>query len=167
MSETSTETKPASWHFAEWPTLAWLETVIKLFALLLAIITALRAIQRWTFGFPSGLQLVEWIIMLVLSLGLAVAILDRIQNREIIAMGFILLNNLGHWGMTYALMTDPGPGSLLAVFAALMLLGDLVKLVFLRVHSYTVRDLPKSVMYGLTAFYVIGYIALLLLELLG
>lgn len=167
MSETGPTHERSSWHFADWPTLAWLETVIKLFALLLAILTTYRGIQRWTFEFPSGLVLVEWIIMLVLSLGLALAIIDRFKNREILAMGFILLNNLGHWGMTYTLMTDPGPGPILSVFAALMLLGDLVKLLFLRLHPFRVRELSKTVMYGLTGVFIAGYALILLLEWLG
>jgi hypothetical protein len=166
MSEIDPAQKPRSWHFADWPPLAWLETVIKLFALLLAILTAYRGIQRWSFNFPTGPGLIEWIIMLVLSFGLTLAIIDRVQNREIFAMGFIVLNNLGHWGLTYTLMTDPGPGQLLAVFAGLMLLGDLVKLLSIRVHSFKVRDVPKSVLYGLTALYITGYTAILLVELL-
>lgn len=167
MNETGPASETTNWHFADWPPLAQVETVIKLFALLLAILVTYRALRYWSFEFPSGLALVEWIIMLVLSLGLVFAIFDRIQNREILAMGFILLNNLGHWGMTYALMTDPGAGSILSVFAFIMLLGDLVKLLFLRVHSFTVRDVPSSVLYGLTAFYILGYSAILLLELIG
>ncbi len=167
MADSASNTKPPTWHFADWPPLAWLETVIKLFALLLAILTAYRGIQRWSFDFPGGLSLVVWAIMVVLSLGLTLAIIDRLQNREILAMGFIILNVIGHWGMTYTLMTNPGPGPLLSVFASLMLLGDLVKLLFLRLHSYSVRDLPRSVMYGLTAFYAVGYAAILLIELLS
>jgi hypothetical protein len=30
-----------------------------------------------------------------------------------VAMVFVLLNNLGHWGMVFALATMPGPGALL------------------------------------------------------
>lgn len=167
MTEADSKQATPPWHFADWPPLAWLETVIKLFALFLALLTAYRGIPRWTFEFPAGLQLVEWVIMLLLSVGLTVAIIDRIQNREIFAMGFVILNNLGHWGMTYTLMTDPGPGALLSVFAGLMLLGDLVKLLFLRLHSFKVRELPKSVLYALTGVYIGGYATILLLEWLG
>jgi hypothetical protein len=166
MSQPGPTQEPQSWYFADWPPLAWLETVIKLFALLLAILTAYRGIQRWAFEFPSGPELAEWIIMLLLSLGLTIAIFDRIQNREIFALGFIILNNIGHWGMTYTLLTDPGPGPLLSIFAALMLLGDLVKLLFLRLHPFQVREVPKSVLYGLTAIYAIGYVAILAIEFL-
>lgn len=166
MTETGPENGSASWHIAGWSPLAWLETVIKLFALFLAILTAYRAIGHWSFEWPSGIQLIELIIMFVLSVGLAGAVSDRVQQREIIAMGFVLLNNLGHWGMTYTLATVPGPGSLLSVFALLMLVGDLVKLVFLRLETFSVRDLPRSVLFGLTAFYIAGYAAIIIMEIL-
>jgi len=42
----------------------------------------------------------------------------------------------------------------------------LIKLIFLRVHDFQVRDTPRSVLYGLTLFYVVGYVLLLMLELL-
>ena len=80
-------------------------------------------------------------------------------------MAFVLLNNLGHWGMVIALAAKPGPGWMLPAFAALMLLGDLVKLVFLKAHNFTVRDTPKVALYGLTSIYVAGYLLILLLEL--
>lgn len=82
-------------------------------------------------------------------------------------MVFVLINNLGHWGMVYALLTVPGPVALLLAFAALMLAGDLVKLVFLRVHDFKVRDRSQATLYGLTLVYVAGYLAILLLEWLG
>lgn len=47
-----------------------------------------------------------------------------------------------------------------------MLVGELVKLLFLKVHGFQVRDIPRSVLYGLTAFYVVGYAILLVLEFL-
>ena len=77
------------------------------------------------------------------------------------------MNNLGHGGMVIALATEPGPCWKLPAFAALMLLGDLVKLVFLKVHDFTVRDMPKAVLYGLTSVYVADYLLILLLELVG
>ena len=48
-----------------------------------------------------------------------------------------------------------------------MLLGDLVKLVFLKVHNFAVRDTPPAVLYGLTLIYVVGYLLILILEWLG
>jgi len=98
----------------------------------------------------------------LLSLGLLAAILDRILEREIVAMVFVILNNLGHWGMVVTLATKPGPGALLPLFAGLMLAGDAVKLVFLKVHGFQVGDTPRPVLFGLTSAYVVGYLVLLL-----
>jgi hypothetical protein len=155
------------WRVAQWPPLAWLETVIKLAALVLGIIALVQALSSGTFAWPSGLRLAQLIILALMSLGLAAAILDRLAEREIVAMVFVLIDNLGHWGMAFALVTVLGPGALLPAFAALMLAGDLVKLVFLRVHDFAVRDTPQAILYGLTLVYVVGYLAILIFEWLG
>lgn len=112
----------------------------------MGIVALVQALSGSTFARPNGLRLVQ---------------------REIVAMVFVLINDLGHWGMVYALLTVPGPVALLLAFAALMLAGDLVKLVFLRVHDFKVRDRSQATLYGLTLVYVAGYLAILLLEWLG
>ena len=152
---------PRSWHIAHWPLLAWLETIIKLAALIIGIVAGVSALSVGGFALPAGLQLVQFVILLVLSLGLATAIFDRIADREIIAMIFVVVNNLGHWGMILGL--DTGSEYLLW-FAGLMLLGDLVKLWFIRVYNFTVREYAPRVLYILTLFYVGGYVLLVLLE---
>ena len=52
----------------------------------------------------------------------------------------------------------------LQLFAGLMLLGDLVKLWFIRAHNFTVRDFAPRILIALTLFYVVGYALLILLE---
>jgi hypothetical protein len=154
------------WHVAQWPPLAWLETTVKLAALVVGTVALVQALSGGTFALPNGLRLVQLILLAFLSLGLVAAIFDRLAEREIVAMVFVLINNLGHWGMVVALASELGPGGLLPAFAGLMLLGDLVKLVFLRVHNFSVRDTPQAVFYGLTSVYVVGYLIILLLELM-
>ncbi len=82
-------------------------------------------------------------------------------------MVFVVINNLGHWGMFLTLLTQPWPASTLFSFAGLMLLGDVVKLVFIRVHRFTVRTYSTSLLIGLTSVYVVGYAIICLVELLG
>jgi hypothetical protein len=167
MSETNSGQntgRQSDWHVAHWPPLAWLETIIKLAALGIGIAALAAGPGSGALSLPVGLRLAQFIILAVLSVGLIAAIADRIADREIIAMGFVILNNLGHWGMVVSLMTPAGPGALLTLFAALMLAGDVVKLIFIRVHDFQVRDTPRSVLYGLTLIYVTGYAAILALE---
>ncbi len=154
-----------AWHVARWPPLAWLETGIKLLALGIGVGTAVAALAEPTFAFPSGLRLVQFIILIILSLGLVAAIFDRLADRELIAMGFVVLNNLGHWGMVLALATTSNLGRTVWLFAALMLLGDLVKIWFIKTANFTVRDFPQRTLYILTGMYVVGYTLILLLEL--
>jgi hypothetical protein len=164
VSENNTPPDSRPWHVYPWPPLAWLETVIKLIAIAIGIVALIQALAGGQFALPGGLRLAQLVILALLSLGLVAAIFDRLAEREIVAMVFVLLNNLGHWGMVIALLGVPGPGALLTAFAALMLAGDVVKLVFLRDHDFSVRDTPRIVLYGLTSVYVVGYLVILLLQ---
>ncbi|MCL7452746.1 MAG: hypothetical protein M8467_06825 [Anaerolineae bacterium] len=154
------------WHVADWPALAWLETGIKLLAIVAGIAALVQALVSGGFRLPMDLRLVQLVAMVVLSLGLVAAILDRYLEREVVSMVFVLLNNLGHWGMVVALVSRAGPGWLLPAFALLMLAGDAVKLVFLRLHDFHVRNTPRALLFGLTSFYIVGFLVVLLVELM-
>lgn len=158
-------TQTKTWHIAKWPPLAWLETVIKLMALGIGVGTAVSSLTNPTFSLPTGAGLIQFILLIILSLGLVAAIFDRLADREIIAMGFVVLNNLGHWGMVLALATTASLGNAVWLFAGLLLLGDLVKIWFIKATNFTVRDYPQRTLYILTGFYVVGYALILLLEL--
>ena len=153
------------WHVAHWPPLAWLETGIKLVALGIGVGTAVAALSTPNFALPNGLRLVQFVILVVLSLGLIAAIFDRIADREIIAMGFVVLNNLGHWGMVLVLASADDVSRAIWLFAGLMLLGDLVKIWFIKAENFTVRDFPQRTLYILTGVYIVGYALILLLGL--
>jgi len=154
-------TASKKWNVANWSPLGWLETVIKLIALGLAIVALFNAFSAGVFNAPSGSRLLQVIVLAVLALGLTFGILERYGQREIIAMIFILINNVGHWGMVYALLTLPGPGSLLIAFLALMLLGDFIKLIWLWTSGYTQPNASRTVLFGLVFFYITGYLIVL------
>jgi hypothetical protein len=166
MRNRGVQTSVREWHVAKWPALAWLETGIKLTALAFGVIALVDAIVAGDFGLPGGLRSAQLIVMALLSLGLVAAVFDRLSEREVVAMVFVVINNLGHWGIVLALMAGQMSSARLVAFSGLMLAGDLVKLVFLKVHDFRVREYPKSMLYGLTAFYVVGYGLVLTLELL-
>jgi hypothetical protein len=155
-----------NWYVARWTPLAWLETLIKVAGQAFGIAALYRALTLGSFSLPAGRPLVQAVILLLLSLGLAAAIWNRIQDREIVAMVFVLINNLAHWGLLLALASTVSPGNLLVWFAALFLLGDIVKIIFIRVDRFTAGGYPQSVLYGLTSIYIAGYALLLILELL-
>lgn len=155
------------WHITQYSWVAWVETAIKFVALGVALFTFINRAPSAVLELPDGLALIQLVILVLLSLGLLAAIYDRIIEREIIAMGFVIINSLGHWGMVAALLITPRPETPLLIFAGLMLLGDLIKLYWLARTKFRVRDVPLSVMYGLTLFFVAGYALIVVLELAG
>ena len=157
-----TAKKPSGWHVARWSPLAWLETILKLAAIGIALGTFTEQLATLDLALPAGSRLLQLIILAALSLGLLLAIGDRLRDREIVAMLFVLLNNLGHWSMVLLLA---GAGAVpLLTFLLLMLAGDVVKLIFIRVDDFTVRDYPQRLLYILTGIYIAGYALVLLLE---
>lgn len=158
-------TSPKQWHVADWSPLGWLETALKLVGLAAAIIALIQALSGGTPTNPEGTRLIQVIILAFLALGLTGAIVDRYIEREIIAMIFVLINNVGHWGMVFALLRQPGPEALLIIFTAFMLLGDLVKIRWIIVNQISMRGFPPKVLVGLTSGFVIGYAIILLLAL--
>ncbi len=155
------------WHIAQWGTLGWIETGIKLVALAIGIWAGAAALVRGGLALPAGAPLAQLIVMALMALGLVAAIGDRLIERESIAMGFVILNNLGHWGMVAYLAASPTSGLPLLAFAGLMLAGDLVKLYFLATTKFTVRGLPRWILFALTGAYVAGYVLELALALLS
>ncbi len=150
------------WHVGEWGALAWAETALKSAGVLVGIAALLTALDREPDG-AGGARLVAVVILAVLSLGLVAGIADRLAGREAVGFAFILAMVAGHVAMTVGLARDGGLEGFLAAFAALMLAGDLVKLVFLRTTGFRVRDIPPAAVYGLTSAYVAGYVALLVI----
>lgn len=154
--------RPA-WHVGDWGPLGWLETALKLAGVAVGIAALAATLGDPTDG-PGGVRLAAVIVLGVLCLGLVAAIADRLADREIVGMAFILAMNVGHLAMLWALLRDDVGGHLLT-FAALMLAGDLVKLVFLKTTGFTVRSVPRAAVYGLVGTYVAGYVALIILAL--
>jgi hypothetical protein len=151
-----TATDERRWHFADYGALGWAESGVKAVAFLAAYVAFAHALGR-SLHSPSGIRVLELALIGVAELGLMAAIGDRVIERELFAMGFVLCNNLAHIGMLYALLAIPGPGLLLSAFCALMLGGELIKLTWLRTTEFTVRDVAPTVVQGLVLGYAILY----------
>ena len=145
-----------AWHVARWGRLGWIETAVKSGAFLCAYVALATSITTgWST--PSGARVAELVLVGITTVGLLAAIGDRLLEREIIAMGFVVFNNLAHLALLTSLVTTAGPDQLLTAFALLMLSGELVKIRFLRSTGFTVRNTPASTVIGLTAAYAVLY----------
>lgn len=146
----------AGWRVGPWPALAWLETTLKLGGVGVGV-AALVAAPRD--GAHGEARLAQALVLGALALGLLAAIADRVAEREVVGVAFILLSNVGHGCMLAAVALGDVDAHLLA-FALLMLAGEAAKLAFLRRSGFRVRDVSPAVVYGLTAGYALGYVAL-------
>jgi hypothetical protein len=147
----------SGWHVGEYGPLGWVETAFKAAAFVVAAIAFAHALDRSFHAPTTGIRIAELALLGVAELGLIAAIGDRLIEREITAMGFVVVNNAAHLGMLFALLFNPGPGGLLSVFCGLMLAGELTKIVWLRTTEFTVREVAPMVVQGLVVAYAVVY----------
>lgn len=151
------------WYLARMSWLEWQETVLKLAAAACGIAAFSLAIDTGKLALPGGWGLVQLTILAVISLGLFGAIFERLNQREIGAMVFVVVNNLGHWGLLLAIINGFS-GGLVIAFGTLMLAGEITKLIFFASNNFTIRGSPKKFILAIVAMFALGYTAILVLE---
>jgi hypothetical protein len=104
------------------------------------------------FSIPSGKNFLQTVTLLFLSLGLLLAVFDQLQRREIISMAFVIMNNIGHWGMLFTLFFIPFPIAALLLFSIFMLVGDLIKTLEIYQGQLRLPGVSITLLYGLTGF---------------
>ncbi|MEM9654360.1 MAG: hypothetical protein AAGA65_19865 [Actinomycetota bacterium] len=145
--------KPHKWYIADWGPWGAAESLLKVFAILVALLTAF---PDGAFAVPESNTTSFWIL---LGLGAAylLSIADRLMDREITAMAFLAANLAGHGAIIYAMGAAEWPGLQVKAFAGLMLAGDLVKLAYFVTTGATVRNLPRAVPIMLTSLFAALY----------
>jgi len=163
MNSNYLENPQGGWFVARLGPWEWLETLVKLGAVGMALWgLSVSVAEGWSPGFHG--RTAQIVILGVASLGILAAVVDRLITRELISMAFVVANNAGHWGMTMALVGGLGGGVPLVLFCSAMLAGDLAKLAFFARSGLTVRDAPRAVVLGGTGLFAVGYLVVLLLE---
>ncbi len=153
------------WYVAPMSRLEWLETILKMAAMVVAFVTFARTVNASGMSAPAGSAGIQSRIFFWMAVGLALAIVDRLQQREVFAIGFVVVNDLAHWAMYLSFMsglTQMGP---VIAYCALMLAGDLAKLAFFATSPYTVRGVPKPLLLAGVAAFVVAYAVVLVLAL--
>ena len=154
-----------SWHVAPMARLEKLETGLKVAAMVVAAVVFLQTRDVSPAGDMVGNVAIQSRIVRIMAIGLAIAVLDRLQQRELVSITFVVFNDLAHWGMYFALSS--GVASIVGVVAycALMIAGDIAKIAFFATTDYTVRGAPKPLLLGGVAAFVVAYGAVLVLAL--
>jgi hypothetical protein len=125
------------WHTAEWGTWGWAETILKLIAIGAGIFAGVGVLSGGEFMLGGNPRLAAVILLALLTLGAVLQVVIRYGQREIISLIFAVLNLLGHSGLLIALLRAPDQRTLPILFGVFYVLGQVVKLQFLRVSGYT------------------------------
>jgi hypothetical protein len=149
-----------TWHVGEHHPLAWAETAVKAVAFVIAYVAFAHALDRGLHS-PSGIRIAELALLGVAELGIVLTIVDRIIERELIAVGFVVFNNAAHASMLYALLAIPGPGGLLSLFCAFMLGGELIKWRWLHTTRPSMRELGLMAAQAFVVAYASVYLVAL------
>lgn len=146
-------TGQTGWHIANWGPWGWAETIVKLAGIAVALAAALEEGAAAT---PATHRVPYWILLAV-AVGYVGTVINRLIDRELIAIGFVLLVLLGHWSMAYAMGRPGWPTSSVRTFAALMLVGDLIKIGYFVTTRTRVRTMPWTIPTALTGALVVAY----------
>ena len=92
------------WHAARWGRLSWIETGVKACAFLCAY-AALATSITTGWSTPGRVRVAELVLIGIVTVGLVAAIGDRLLEREIVAMVFVVFNNLAHLALLASLIT--------------------------------------------------------------
>lgn len=152
-----------AWRIERPSPLGAVETAIKAPAVVMGIVVLVRALGD-DVSLPEGSRLAQWVVMAILTLGLVAAVGDRLTEREVGAMAFVLPNLAAHVGVLVGLMTEGALGDLLVPCLGLYLAGDGVKLVAIATGELRMRRAGPAVLATLTGAYFLGYLAILILD---
>jgi len=128
---------PSSWHTSKWGNLGWAETVAKLVAIVAGLFAFALSFPGGGIGFGLNVRLAAFLVFAFLSVGAFMQLTIRLKQREIVSLVFAVVNLLGHLGLLYALLHPSLPPTIPLVFAAFWVLGQLIKLQFLRTTGFT------------------------------
>lgn len=143
------------WWLNRWPLLGWLETFIKIAAWCFVPYIPAYTTPDIPFAFVPKPFAVETAIMIVTSLLMTLAVIDRFVYREIISILFVFPNNWAHWTVAMAMYRAGRLGinvRYFRIFCWLMLAGDTVKLVFFAFHDFSRLNVTRYVGFFLSFF---------------
>ncbi|MBN1151892.1 MAG: hypothetical protein JXA58_01660 [Dehalococcoidia bacterium] len=152
-----------SWYVAPMAPLEKVETGLKVIAILIAAAVFLQTRGASGGTEVAGTLAIQTRIMRVMAIALAIAILDRLQQRELVSIAFVVFNDLAHWGVYFALASGVASAAGLVAYCALMMAGDITKIVFFATTEYTVRRVPKPLLLAGVAAFVVAYGVVLVL----
>jgi len=152
------------WRCQRYGPLGIMETLVKL----IAIGVGIASLSKYSNAdrILHSLRIVQIVFMGIVGAVLVAMIVQRVLDKELFALGFIVVNVIGHWIMVLILILSNDPGAFIFTYAFLMVLGEFIKICFLFLaENIEVKFLTKPILFGLSAFFVIAYLIIIVLQI--
>lgn len=134
------------------------------------MIVAIASISLYDPNPNRVLTTLRWVllaVLILLTIGTGALILQRLIEREICAVFFIVCSTFAHIAITVIEGTSADPGQFVLTFALLYMFGDVVKFVFLKVEDeFQVALLPRPRLFALTALTLFLYAGVVVLQVM-
>jgi hypothetical protein len=155
---TQLKSESQTWHVQNWGTWGWVETILKLIGVGVAVFGLLGVIPSFSFAILLNAKLLAVIVLALMSLMSLFIVTLRFGQREVIGFVYSILSAIGHISallLTLQTLVEPRYP---AVFAALYLLAELVKIQFLRSTGYTEAGRDTKAMLQIPVTFAIAYL---------
>ncbi len=159
----TTSSSTVGWHVASWGFWGWLETVIKLVGIVAGYIAFFNSNAVTDLTISGHPHLAAVILLALLTLAMIGVVFVRISQKELISIGYSILNALGHIALVFALLRLPTQTTLAIIFAGAFILGELAKQRFLAITGYVEGGSNTATMIRFSRIIAVTYLVLAIL----
>ncbi len=150
----------AGWHVANWGLWGWIETALKLAGIVAGYIAFFNSSAVTDLTISGSPRLAAVILVALLTLAMIGVVFMRISQKELISIGYSILNALGHIALLFALLRAPTQTTLPIIFALMFILGELAKQRFLSISGYVEGSANTATMIRFSRIVAITYLVL-------
>jgi len=154
------------WRCQKYGPLGYMETFVKI----LGVGVAIASLSVFNNGDRQLLstRIAQIVLLSIIGALYLAMIVQRIFDKELFALAFIALHVIGHWLMVLVTILSIDPGAFLFTYCFLMVLGEYIKIMFLFLaENVEVRWLTKPILFGVSAFLVVVYLVIIILQIVS
>eukprot|EP01118_Nematostelium_gracile_P012715 TRINITY_DN4688_c0_g1_i1.p1 TRINITY_DN4688_c0_g1~~TRINITY_DN4688_c0_g1_i1.p1 ORF type:complete len:189 (+),score=33.36 TRINITY_DN4688_c0_g1_i1:64-567(+) len=151
------------WRCQKYGPLGWMETLVKLIAIGVGFASlSIYNNKKRTFVKARIAQIVLLAIIGVMYVAMFV---QRIFDKELFAIGFMVLQIFSHWIVVIVLILSKEPGHFIFTYVFLMIMGEYIKIMFLALaENPEVKFFNKPILFVISIVLILLYLITLILQ---
>jgi len=151
------------WRCQRYGPLGIMETVVKILAIGVGV-ASLSIYNHNPKIYPSKL-IGQIVFQGIIGFMYLLLIVQRILDKELFALGFIIIQNVGHWILFLVMFLSVDAGAFIFTYVFLMILGEFIKVCFLFLaENIEVKFFTKPILFGISGAFILFYIIILILQ---